>query len=443
MDVSSTIASQIKKWSLDKSKKRLFQNFFSLSALQASNYIFALITLPYLVRVLGPEKYGLIAFAQAFTGYFQILTEYGFNLSATRQVAIHRENKDKLNQIFSTVMLIKLGLLVLSSILLTILVFSISKFIQQWPIYYLTFGMVLAQTLFPVWLFQGMESMKYITLVNVLSRFIFTVLVFIVIRSEADYLMVPLLNFLGMLVGALISLYVVFNVFRIRFIFPHYHEIIFQLKEGWHIFISTVAISLYTVSNSFILGIFTNNTIVGYYSAAERIIKAIQALITPISQSIYPFISNLIQQSKETAIRFISKVLKVVGISSFLFSLFIFLFAPFIVKLVLGNQFYPSVVVLRILSFLPFIILISNILGIQTMLNFGYQKPFSRIIISASLINIVLLFILTPLFSLVGTASSVLVSELFVTISMYIFLRKQHIHLIHIEPFKVVSRDTR
>ena len=411
-------------------KKRLLSNFFSLSVLQGANYILPLITLPYLVRVLGPEKFGLIMFAQAFIQYFVILTDYGFNLSATREISIHRDNKEKISEIFSSVMFIKFVLFILALLIMTVIVFSFEKFKKEWLIYYLTFGMVLGQTLFPVWFFQGMERMKYITFLNITAKLIFTVSIFIFIHQVSDYIYVPLINSLGFLVAGVLSIYIIFKNFNVKFHFPKLTSIKIQLKEGWHIFISTVAISLYTVSNTFILGIFTNNTIVGYYSAAEKIIKAVQGLLTPISQTIYPYISKLVKESKEKGIKFLQKITFLIGGISFILSLILFIFADLVVNFLLGNQYEESISVLRILAFLPFIIALNNIFGIQTMLTFNYKKAFSQILITASIINILLAFILVPLWQHIGISFTILISEIFVTTIMFIYLQIKGIKIL-------------
>ena len=410
-------------------KKRLLSNFFSLSVLQGANYILPLITLPYLVRVLGPEKFGLIAFAQAFIQYFNILTDYGFNLSATREISIYRDNKEKVSEIFSSVIMIKLGLMIISLLILSVLVFTIPKFKNDWLIYFFTFGMVLGNVLFPVWFFQGMERMKYITFLNIMARLIFTISIFIFIRKMQDYIYVPLISSLGTITAGVLGLWVIYKNFKVNFTLPNLESIKYQLKEGWYIFISTVSISLYTTSNTFILGIFTNNTIVGYYAAAEKIIRAIQGLLSPISQTVYPHISKLASESKEKALNFIRKLVKVVGAGSFLVSSLIFIFAAPIVNIVLGNQYQQSIIVLRILAFLPFIIGLSNIFGIQTMLTFNLKRAFSRILISAGLLNITLALILTPLYQHIGVSVAVLTTEIFVTLSMFLYLKQKGIKI--------------
>jgi len=414
-------------------KKVLIENFFSLSFLQVANYIFPLITLPYLVRVLEPAKYGLIAFAQAFIQYFVILTDYGFNLSATREISINRENKEKISEIFSSVMVIKFCLLLVSFVILSLIVFNFSKFRKDWLLYYLTFGMVLGQVLFPVWFFQGMERMKYITFLNITAKLIFTISIFIFIHKTEDYIYVPLLTSFGFIVAGISGLWIVYKNFGIKFTLPKLEQTMRQLKEGWYIFISTVSISLYTTSNIFILGLFTNNTIVGYYAAAEKIIRTVQRLLYPISQTVYPHISKLVNESKEKALSFIRKLIRIVGGGSFVISLLIFIFAPFIVNIILGKQYQSSIIVLRILAFLPFIIGLSNIFGIQTMLTFSYKKAFSRILLLAGVVNVSLALLLVLPLKHIGISISVLITEIFVTVAMFIYLtNKQLISLEYI-----------
>src|SRR5215212_3965177 len=169
--------------------RRLRENMVSLFVLQGVNYLLPLITLPYLVRVLGPEGFGLVAFAQAFLQYFVVLTDYGFNLTATREIAVNRDDAREVSKIFSTVMLIKLGLMLLSLIVVSAVVFTVPRFHEDWPVYFVTFPLVVGQTLFPVWFFQGMERMKYITGVNVFSRVVAVVCIFAVVRDQSDFLL--------------------------------------------------------------------------------------------------------------------------------------------------------------------------------------------------------------------------------------------------------------
>lgn len=404
-------------------KKRLAGNIFSLGVLQGANYILPLLTVPYLVRVLGPEYFGLLAFATATIMYFMLITDYGFNLSATRQISIYRDDKDKINQIFSSVMMIKTALMIVSFGLMSLLVFSFEKFSQHWEVYFITFGMVVGQVLFPVWLFQGMERMKYITYLNIGAKVFFTVCIFMFVKEQADYLLVPLLTAMGFIVAGIWSLYLVKKEFGINFAWQTTGMLKFQLAEGWHVFFSSMAISLYTISTTFILGLFTNNTVVGYFATADKIVQAVKGLYQPVSQAIYPLISKKVHEDKQSGLAFIHRTTWVVGTGMFVISVLLFLLAEPIVNLLLGQQYQQSVLLLQIMAFLPFIIALSNIYGIQTMLNLGYKQAFSRILVAAAILGVGLSLLLVPLYKDLGTAVTLFVVEVFVTAMMYVYLK--------------------
>lgn len=413
-------------------RKRLTENFFSLSILQVVNYLLPLITLPYLVRVLGPEKFGLIAFAQAFVMYLVILTDYGFNLSATREISINREDKEKVSEIFSSVIAVKIFLGILSFVILAVILVFIPKFGNDWLIYIFAFGMVLGNILFPVWFFQGMEKMKYITILNIVAKGIFTICIFIFIRKMADYSYVPLINSLGFMVAGGLSLRIVFKDFGVKFRLPTLESIKHQLKEGWHIFISTITASVYTISIPFITGLLTNNIIVGYYSAGEKIIRALEGLLNPLSQTIYPYISKLSQKSKKLALIFIKKLIKVVGSFTFFLSFTIFVSAPLISNIILGEQFIESITVIRILAFLIFAKGVGHIFLLQTMLNFKHDRAVFKIVIIAAVISIIVAFLLIPTFLHKGAAFAALIPEVIMLLFSAIFVEKKY-HLLTVK----------
>ena len=413
---------KLKPHLLQEDKKRLLSNFFSLSILQGANYILPLITLPYLVRVLGPANYGLVAFATAFIGYFTMLTDYGFNLSATREISINRDDNKKISEIFFSVMAVKVLLSLASLVIMAAAVMIFHKFDKNWPLYFITFGIVIGTVLFPVWFFQGMEKMRPITILNLISRFIYTVCIFVFIRKPSNYIYVPLIISIGQIVAGILAIRIIIVDFKVKLFLPKIKDIRYELVEGWHIFLSTVAISLYTTSNVFILGLFANTAIVGYYAAAEKIVRALQNLLSPAFTTIYPHISKLADESKTRALRFIRKAVLLIGSFYFLVSLTTFIFAYFVVTILLGSQYTESVVILRILAFLPFIIGLSNIFGIQTMLTFNYKKAYSNIYIIAGILNIVLVFTLVVMYNAIGISIAVLITESFVAISMLVFL---------------------
>lgn len=416
--------------------KKILENMVSLTGLQFASYILPLITLPYLTLVLGPDRFGLTQYAISLITYFQYFTDYGFNLSATRELAIVRNDKEKVSEIFNSVMFIKILLTTISFIILLAIVKLIPKFSADADIYLLTFGMVIGYVLFPTWLFQGMEYMKYTSILNIIGKVIFTVLIFVFIHQSSDYLLVPVINSFGFIVVGVLGIYISLTRFDIKVKIPPVESIKYHLKEGWHVFVSTIAINMYTTTNTFLLGLLTNNTLVGYYSIAEKIILAVNGLINPISQALYPFISRSVHDDKKTSIQFIRKITKIMAIVGVILSLGLFVFSEPIILILFGRAYHNSIAVLRILSIVPLAVSLSTIFGIQTMLTFNYKKAFTTIVMLGGILDIILGIILIILMKEIGIAISFAVTEIFITIAMFMFLQRKGIKILGRTPLE-------
>jgi len=401
-------------------KKRFLGNFLSLVTLQGLNYILPLLTLPYLVRVLGAEKFGLIAFATAVVGYFIVLTDYGFNFSATREVANYRDDKNKLVEIFSSVMIIKILLLLISFV---ILIISFEKIGSDALLYILTFGTVVGQVLFPVWFFQGVERMKYITIINIISKTIFTIAIFLLVKKTSDYLLVPLLTSVGVIIASLISLYIVFFNFKVKFKFQKIATIKQYLQGGSPLFYTSAMSNLLTSSGVIVLSLVTNNTVVGYFSALEKLFRAVVGLFTPLTQALYPISCNKVQDPS-IAKPYIRKLLYFIGGGALCVALGFAIFSEYIVTTMYGKEFSVYSYVLATMMIWLFFGVINNILGIQYLSASKNDKYYMYSFFIAGIITVLLNILLVPYFLINGILFSMIFGEILLTVCMIYFISR-------------------
>ena len=368
--------------------KIISNNFFSLTSLKVLTYILPLITFPYLIRVLGIEKFGLIMFAQATMYYFEIVVDFGFNLSATREVALNVKKPNKLNEIISAVFSIKFMLLLFSFLVLIVAINLFDRFLQDSMLYYYSFLKIIALAFFPVWFFQGIEKMKYITLIDILSKSIFTVLIFVFVQSESDYILVPLISGVGYIVGTIFSLIYLFKRFKKSFIICSFSVIKKYFNDSLMFFLSRVSVSLYTTSNAFVLGLVTSNIMVGYYAVAEKLYMVIRQMYQPIVQVIYPYIS------KTRNVKFFKKLYPIIILLNFIGIYVLWQFAAEIIQLVTTETFFESVKVFRILLIVACIVVPSVLIGYPFLAALGYKNEANYSTIIGSLFHVISLTVL-------------------------------------------------
>lgn len=408
------------------SRRRLIENVLSLGALQAASYVLPLLTLPYLARVLGPDSLGQLAFALAFAQIFVMLTDYGFNLSATREVSVHRDNPAKVAEIFASITVLRLAFMLLGFVLLMGLIQLIPRFAADAPLYAACYLLVVGNVLFPQWLFQGLEQLRLVSLLQIVARVLVVIGIFLFVKSRDDLLAAALLQSSGAALAGLMTLpYIAKALKYTRLTWPTGTALMARLREGWHVFISAAAINVYTTSNAFLLGLLSPALQVGYYHLAEKLVRAVQLMFGPVSQAVYPHISLLAQEDPARALLFNRKLMIGLGAMGLVISAALYLLSPFIVSLLFGPAYATVVTVLQILAFLPFVVILSNILGIQTMLTFGMKRAYSKVYLITALFNLAIFIPLAWHFGAVGAAAANLAVESFVTITMFILLHRR------------------
>ena len=275
-----------------KESKVLFENFISLSLLQTVGSLLHLITLPYLLRVLGFSKYGIVILAFSLVAYFQSLTDYSFKVTATRDVSVFRNNIKKLSLIYSKVIIVKSIFFLLSLLLISIVVLLVPNFRSEWHIVYLATLSLLGNVLLPEWFFQGIEKMKFITLINVGIKLFFTISVFFLIKKESDYWVYPLLNGLGVVIGGIFSQIILIRSYNLRLYALKYRIIKNAICSNFDIFINQFLPLLYNNTSSFLLGTLLNPATLGVYDALRKIVDLITMMISIISRVFFPYLNR-------------------------------------------------------------------------------------------------------------------------------------------------------
>jgi PST family polysaccharide transporter len=395
-----------------REKKNLIKNIFSLGTLQTVDYLVPILLIPYLLRVIGIENYGVLAFSAAIVTYFALLTDYGFNLSATRLVSLNRDNKEKLNEIFSAVLSLKILLFVIGLILITIVIFSIEKVGEHIEIVYLTFAMVLGTALFPLWLFQGLEKMGYITLINSSSKVFFALLIFVFVQDAEDFWLVPLLTSAGFIFGGVLGLWTASKIFAVTFKFCSITTLKYYLIEGKHAFVATAGSSLYRNSNIVILGLLTTPTLVGFYAIAEKVIQIIQRFQGVFGDALYPFFSKKIKDNNGYFFVLDKSYRFYIFAAYIMVVILLMVLAPLIVTILTGNNEPQAVFLIQIMSVVILIGGMNYYYGILGLMTMDYKKSFSSFILVAGVFSLLSCTLLTYFFKDVGAALALILSEL-------------------------------
>ncbi len=411
------------------SRRLLMENIASLTILQGLSYAAPLITLPYLVRVLQPSHFGLLSFAQGIVLYFDFFTDFGFNFSQTRAIAACRQVPESVSRIFWSTIYAKALLMCISAVALTLLVAFTPKLRETPRLYAVTFLYVIGTTIFPIWLFQGLERIKLAAVLFGSARLLTVPAVFLFVRHPQDYVIAAAIQASVEVIAGILAWPLILKRIGVTFYPPSVVDVKDTLKRAWPLFLSLSALQVSSSSATVILGFVAGRIEVGYFSAADKLIKASIAALNPLGQALYPHITAARTRSPASALRLIRKTLFVVGVLSICVSAVTAFCARPVCHLIFGKSFEHSIAVLQCLSPLPLLFGLASVFGTQTMLVFEMDVLLSRIMLLGAVVALPLTIVLSISFGAVGAAVGSVTTAAFIVTAMLFVLQAKGIHV--------------
>jgi PST family polysaccharide transporter len=407
-----------------KINKTLIENFISLSFLQLLSFVLPLVTLPYLVQVLGVENYGTMIFIQTLIFNINVFIAYGFDMTITDIISKNITNKAFINTTFNAVIFSKILLLIIGWMFLWAYCFVFENKSDYYQLYHFMYLWVVGNAIFPQWFFQGIQKMKYITFVHLISKITFTLLIFITVHSEKDLPIAILCFSIGSLLAGITSLLVAYIKFNIAFIIPTFQNIKFVIKDGFYIFFSQAMVTIYLSSNVFFLKSFYGDISVGLYSIAYKIFDAIRMVTSPITQTTYPYFSNLfVKDIKEYKKKFMQ--LEIFSLLLFvLIGVIIFINADLLVFLISKSKNLIAINALKLFGIAAFLLPFGTIFT-QKLIIQSQKKALFFVTIFACILNIIFAYFSVKYFNVNGAVSTIIFTLLFISIVKGVISYKQ------------------
>lgn len=382
-------------------------------------------TVPYLSRVLGPASWGLLAMAQAFAMYGGLIIEYGFIFSATRQIAT-ASSPAEIESIISDVFGARVLLAITVTIAASVAYYFVPLFHEHPLLLSVAVCSEIVRALAPAFYFYGIRRVAFPAILDVVSRFLAAIGIFIFVRHPQDAWRVFALNFIFGCVALAVEITIIYS--RHAFVWPRLKTSLKMLHETSAMFLFRSASHIYSISNAFILGLFASPADVGYYAGAEKINSAAVGLLSPLSTVLYPRSAALVKDSFSKAVQLTKISLYVMGAISIALMLLMWLGSGLTITLILGHKFEPSAGVFRILSLRAPMVAWTNVLGFQWLLALGLEKSFQRILVIALVLDFGVAALLAPRFSFIGMSWAVVASQAAVVLGIYFVLARRKLN---------------
>ena len=394
----------------NKTAKTLFANFTYLSILEIIGLLLPLISYPYVIRTVGANNYGVVVFCQAIIAYVVIIINFGYNVSATRKISENRTNVFKIREIYSSIVYQKL---LIFAICLVSGLFVLIFLKYDYSVILLGFiGLCIQEVFFPTWLFQGLERMKFITIITFVAKCSCLILIFLFVHDKKDYACIPVLYSIGGFFTSVLSVIILKKKFDIYFVKVSKYRMKEDFLESLPFFTSRLSAIVMERGNVLVIGTFFSYDMVAIYDLCAKIVSILKTPFSLVAQVIYPNVA------KSKNMLLVKKSIKIVLLFGAFVCLFVYLFAPNIILLLSDTSMLGAVSILKIMVLYVPIVGISYLFGASVLVVKGYSREYNLSVVYSVLLYILMLlsFISFSKVNLYTMALAFVAPELFVAL---------------------------
>lgn len=403
-------------------RESLFKNFIYNALYNSMSVVFPLITIPYVSRILLSDGLGKVNYANNIVAWFLLFASLGIPRYGIREIAKNRDNQNNLNQSFSELFYINF----ISSGICSFIYISIiwiAPYFNDKILLYVVTGIQLFLNVFNVdWFYQGIEEYAYITKRSFVFKVCSMVAMFLFVRNQADYIVYALIQSIALTGNYIFNFYnlrkyVAFSFSKIN-LKKHMSSILILLS-------TQLAVNMYTLLDTTMLGFWCSNSVIGYYSNVQKIIKTIAVLTASLGGVMLPRLVNMFSLRDLNSVKKISeKALDMIIVMCLPISVGLLVVAKDMVLVFFGNDFSPCIKTMMI--FAPFIVFstVGNLFGTQLLMVFGKEQQLLKSVVLGSVINFTLNFILIKRLYQDGAALASVITECIVMIVQIIMVNK-------------------
>ena len=400
-------------------KKILFHKQFQKLSVYGFGQLFNLVTpllvVPYIVGVCGEENFGKTAVGMAIAFFLIVFIDFGSDIIGVRQVAVNRDNPEQLNKVFTTTYAVKAIILLIVIVTSAVLIATIPFFKSDKPMFYFGLTVLVGQFINPTWFLQGVENVKWITLLNIISKSIYLIGIYATINQESDYIYINLWWGIGMIIANIIVFILILKTYNFNFVNVNRADVFKHFHNDFSMFSSQIFVSLQLYAPIVLISSFGSNLMAGQYRIIEQIIVIFKTYIFLFFNFVFPKVCYLLEIDHKKAMN----NWKIYNGANLLFILaamtILHIFSYDIVSYFNPTNRYVLSNLLQVAVFIPLLLAVSIPLK-QLILGYNFKSFYVLLTTLMVLFNLLAILILLPIFQVYGVFYSLIATDLMIII---------------------------